>query len=242
MMEMKEQTGSRKKLLVPVVVLMLCLVTLTGAAYAYTSTMTNTANTVTADYLSIDLKGKGATAESIEDDIVLATDSVIQFQDHFEYAGTPASKTNLVTYTLADNFVAVTYHIRVESDVAGPVNLVVSSSNLANVKLFTYNTTTTKLLDKYNATFTVSGTTTVEQTKTVFTSGSVDTVNTASVAVNEDLVVAITFDLKDVAYAGPIDIGERGAVGTVAKDYADAFVAASNNMFALTFTAEYPTA
>ena len=55
MMEMKEQTGSRKKYLAPLVVLMLCLVALTGAAYAYSTSVISANNQADADYFTIDL-------------------------------------------------------------------------------------------------------------------------------------------------------------------------------------------
>ena len=42
-------TGSRKKFLAPLVVLLLCVVSLTGAAYAYSSTVTVVNNTVTGE-------------------------------------------------------------------------------------------------------------------------------------------------------------------------------------------------
>ncbi len=50
-----EEKSSKKKLLVPLVVLMLCAVTLVGAAYAYTTSVSTTSNTLNGEFYSIDL-------------------------------------------------------------------------------------------------------------------------------------------------------------------------------------------
>ena len=50
-----EERSSKKKLLVPLVVLMLCAVSVIGAGYAYTTTVTNQNNTMESDYYAIDL-------------------------------------------------------------------------------------------------------------------------------------------------------------------------------------------
>lgn len=236
MMEMKEQTGSRKKLLVPVVVLMLCLVTLTGAAYAYSSTMVNTGNVIDANYISIDLKNKG----TVSTDIAPGDESIIQFQDHFEYAN-GSTKTNQVTYTLTDDVVIVTYKLYIDSDLTGSVDLIVSSSNLGNVKLFTVDDTATKLTDKYYVKFT-DGTT----TKDILLADDASTAtadNKISVNVKTDLTIQIIFDLKAAAPA-PVALDDRGAVADtgVAKDFHDAFANGTNNVFTLTFTADVPDA
>ncbi len=49
-----EEKSIKKKLLVPVVVLMLCAVTLVGAGYAYTTTVSNTGS-VDGEYYAIDM-------------------------------------------------------------------------------------------------------------------------------------------------------------------------------------------
>jgi len=52
-----DTTGSRKKFLIPLVVLLLCAVSLTGAGYAYNASVTMNDNTAPVDeYLTIDLK------------------------------------------------------------------------------------------------------------------------------------------------------------------------------------------
>lgn len=50
-----ESTGSRKKLLIPLVALMLCAVSIVGVGYAYNSTVTNTFNSVVAEGTTINL-------------------------------------------------------------------------------------------------------------------------------------------------------------------------------------------
>lgn len=54
-----EQNGSKKKLLVPLIVLLLCAVSLTGAGYAYNSTVTNVDDNVHIEGLTLDLKTAG---------------------------------------------------------------------------------------------------------------------------------------------------------------------------------------
>ena len=50
-----EENGSKKKLLVPLVVLLLCAVSLTGAGYAYNSTVTNEDDTIHIEGLTLEL-------------------------------------------------------------------------------------------------------------------------------------------------------------------------------------------
>jgi hypothetical protein len=114
MMEMKEQTGSRKKLLVPVVVLMLCLVTLTGAAYAYSSSMTYTTNTVDAKSLTVDL-----STGSVEDDVTSGL-RIITFTDNFgyTYVDEVQTKTNTIKYELESPVNIATYKVKITGDAA----------------------------------------------------------------------------------------------------------------------------
>ena len=53
-MNMETEKSSRKKLLIPLVVLLLCAVSLIGAGYAYTTSVQNT-GTVDAQYYAIDM-------------------------------------------------------------------------------------------------------------------------------------------------------------------------------------------
>jgi len=57
-----DSTGSRKKFLIPLVVLLLCAVSLTGAGYAYNATVSVDDNSSDVDFLAIDLyKTDGTT-------------------------------------------------------------------------------------------------------------------------------------------------------------------------------------
>jgi len=62
MTEIKNQTGTKKKLLIPVVVLMLLGVGLAGAAYAYNSTVTVNGNGLTSESFVLEVKNEGGTA------------------------------------------------------------------------------------------------------------------------------------------------------------------------------------
>ena len=109
-MNMETEKSSRKKLLVPLVVLLLCAVSLTGAAYAYSATLTNNSNSADAGVLSVDLK----TGTPTESNLVFSGTNVVTFTDNFNYtkSGNPATwqKTNQVGYSLKGGDV-VTYVI-----------------------------------------------------------------------------------------------------------------------------------
>ena len=124
MTEIKNQTGTKKKLLIPVVVLMLLGVSLAGAAYAYSSTVTVQQNALDAQYLSIDLTG-GEIKEVNPNANYIKESGVVTFEDHFVYA--PA-KTNEVKATVAEKLV-LTVKLTVSGDVACDT-LKVSSSNI----------------------------------------------------------------------------------------------------------------
>ena len=116
-----EEKESRKKLLVPLVVLLLCAVAFTGAAYAYSSTVTVDDNNLTAKTLSVDLKN-GEPAE----DIVTA-EGLVTFTDQYKY---PASgyKTNAVKCDV-DTKLAFTVKLKITGD-ASASKLYVYSDNL----------------------------------------------------------------------------------------------------------------
>lgn len=109
MTEIKNETGTKKKLLIPVVVLMLLAVGLTGAAYAYSSSVSNTGNVVDADYLSIDLRtGTASDVEKVQNPGALV------FTDNYTYTNL-ASKQDQVNadVTTAKLF---QYKLKVSSD------------------------------------------------------------------------------------------------------------------------------
>ncbi len=55
------EKSSKKKLLVPLVVLMLCAVSVIGAGYAYSTTVTNNNNALASEYYSIDIYNNSNT-------------------------------------------------------------------------------------------------------------------------------------------------------------------------------------
>ncbi len=78
-----EERSSKKKLLVPIVVLMLCAVSVIGAGYAYTTSVTNQNNTMAADYYTIDMysntTGTTVTAPfALSDSVHLYTEKVVK--------------------------------------------------------------------------------------------------------------------------------------------------------------------
>jgi|GEM_PF-4971137 hypothetical protein len=110
MTEIKNETGTKKKLLIPVVVLMLLGVSLVGAAYAYSSSVSNSGNGIDARYLSIDLRTPDAT-----DDIIKVTDAnAVVFSDHYAYAS-GENKTDKVDASITTKKI-VTYNLKVSSD------------------------------------------------------------------------------------------------------------------------------
>ena len=107
-----EEAGSRKKYLVPVVVLMLCLVALTGAAYAYSSNLQNSGNKVTSDILSLDLANGDVEADVVTGD---NGEGIFVFTDNFTY--NDENKSNVIKYETAEGFIAK-YKITITGDAA----------------------------------------------------------------------------------------------------------------------------
>ena len=69
-----EKNAGRKKLLVPLVVLIMCGVALTGAAYAYSATVTVQNNTVQGDFYSIDMYSDAAGNTNITGPLTAGSD------------------------------------------------------------------------------------------------------------------------------------------------------------------------
>ena len=84
-----DSTGSRKKFLIPLVVLLLCAVSLTGAGYAYNASMIAPDNGADAGDLQIDLID-GA------DSVHITVDDAIVFTDNFTYNASYTQKHNVV--------------------------------------------------------------------------------------------------------------------------------------------------
>jgi len=240
MMEMKEQTGSRKKLLVPVVVLMLCLVALTGAAYAYSSILTNEANGVSAKTLTLDL----ATG-SVEDDVTTEGNFVV-FTDNFGY--TSATKNNTIKYELQNNVVVAVYAIKVTGD-AGFNKFTLSSTTenktLEGLKPFdtlASGTLKSKTLgDLYNFTYTIGTTGTDAGASDILGATELGTQGSVNMSVGTTYYVTLTATLdgtSGVSASGTVEtVADATAVNAhKASTYANAFGAST---FALELTVTY---
>jgi hypothetical protein len=105
---------SRKKYLVPVVVLLLCLVSLAGAAYAYTSSVT-THGTATANAFYVELYDADDESDTIP--VPIANADVVTFSTDMDYdAGT------VVVKATPDNKDVATVYLKVNSTVPGQTN------------------------------------------------------------------------------------------------------------------------
>ena len=102
-----EERSSKKKLLVPLVVLMLCGVALVGAAYAYTTTVEIDSNKVDSKYYAIDV-----------------------------YANTDGPLTTTVTGPMTINDVVNVYSVKKNNDIEVKAEAVDGGSNLCYVTLF----------------------------------------------------------------------------------------------------------
>ena len=242
MMEMKEQTGSRKKLLVPVVVLMLCLVTLTGAAYAYSSTMTYTSNSVDSDAISIDFKG-GSIVTTGDDANYIAASGAVVFEDHFNYTGVPASavKTNTVKAEVKDMLV-ITYKLTVSGDaLANKVK--VSSSTIDTYlgqKIGNDGTNDVHISDLFSVKVSdsadisgISGFTALADDNDVV---EFDISKTTAASVDKIIYIYIDTGLAAAKVVNPSTASTAGAAYKVASDFVTAFNAFT---FDLTFEATY---
>lgn len=152
MMEMKEQTGSRKKYLAPVVVLMLCLVALTGAAYAYTSS-----------YIVQDNKLSGETfvLEVNDDEGTLITEPItIKGLDFNSDTIHGATKSVVFTANVLENNGYVGNLVINDSDAKSQTKPITLSAYISENSTYTAST--------LNGSFTVAGATgTVTYTVTV---------------------------------------------------------------------------
>ena len=173
-MQNMNEEKSRKKLLVPLVVLLLCAVSLTGAAYAYTSTLTNTGNNAEVHYLSVD-KSTAENAVLMVD----GTDAIAAFTDNYEYNGNSPVK-NVIKCDFESPVTIATYYLNVQRDGSDAVYFTVSSSDLASKVLYG----TTKITEVFDVKYKIG-------------EASYDLGATASnVAVNTNFTVEIVFEKK----------------------------------------------
>ena len=106
-----EKNAGRKKLLVPLVVLIMCGVALTGAAYAYSaSTVTVQNNPINGDYYSIDMYSSDAASTVITAPLAAGSD--------FKVYTTKTVGSSYVAKIDAGTFTRTTW-VKVSSDIAG---------------------------------------------------------------------------------------------------------------------------
>ena len=216
-MQNMNEGKSRKKLLVPLVVLLLCAVSLTGAAYAYTSTLTNTGNTAEVHYLSVD-KSIAEDAELMVD----GTKTIAAFTDNYEYNGNSPVK-NVIKCDFESPVTIATYNLNVQRDGSDAVYFTVSSSDLANKVLYG----TTKITEVFDVKYKIGA-----------ASYALGVTASNVVAVNANFTVEIVFE-KKATIEDPKIIDTvtdfSGDFNTAQKCY-DLFDN-GNNKFTLTFEA-----
>lgn len=105
-----EKNAGRKKLLVPLVVLIMCGVALTGAAYALATSVTVEDNPVNGDYYSIDMYNSTGTA-TIDEALTAGTD--------FQVYTTKTVGDDYYTVKVDQTTFTRSVYVKVSSDVAG---------------------------------------------------------------------------------------------------------------------------
>ena len=201
----RQETSAKRKLLIPVVVLMLLGVGFTGAAYAYNSSVEIQGNAVDAKYLTVDLK----TPASSDVDII---SDLITFTDHFSYE-TDSKKYNRIDYELESPVEIATIDIKVAGDAT--FSTIRVDSTVGDLVAFG----TTKLSSLYNFTFNVSGT--ADDESAVDVDGTVN--GTAALTKTGTYTVTITATASGSATGTAMAKYDTAGDSTVAKTLADAF-------------------
>ena len=134
MTENQNATGSKKKLLVPLVALLMCAVAFTGAAYAYTTSVSVSNQSLDADYISIDLL-TGTPGSDIH-----PVTGAFTFTDNYSYSGSPVVKKDSVDCTVTTKKIC-TYDLKILGD-ATANTLVIKSDNYADLKTQAIGSTT----------------------------------------------------------------------------------------------------
>lgn len=142
------QESSKKKLLVPVVVLILLAVGFTGAAYAYSTSVTTGGSHLDADYLTIDLNGGSKTSEN-----VLPGDALITFTDNYTYGD---SKLDVVKYTIASEAVVAKIVVKVTGETGTEYNKFnVEADDLGDIVLCTVSSDNKTVSDLFTLSYKV---------------------------------------------------------------------------------------
>ncbi len=231
-MTINEERFSRKKLLVPLVVLLLCGVAFTGAAYAYTSTLNVNSNTVDSGVLSIDLTGGAATDSTVK----LEGTNIVTFTDNFDYTKTNDvwAKTNQVGYEVAGGTV-VTYDVTIdrETNNTEKVSLKIDVSGLSAVTIPVYSenaVSTVALTSLFKVMYTLDSGTATELT---VTDGVASATATEVTVGHHDVIISLV--LKDnVTTSGYTMARATAADNNNADSYRTAF---ASNTFSVAMQA-----
>jgi hypothetical protein len=219
-----DTTGSRKKFLIPLVVLLLCAVSLTGAGYAYNASVTVPDNHVVSEDLYIDLATPASTDVNIKDA------DCVYFADNYVYTFSPSlSKTNTVKAFAEDG--KITYNLKITGEAAS-ASLKISSEDIA-----TYLAGSVGLGSAVKVNQLISFRVNVVddiQTSKVFDGTSDIVFNVAKAAKAEQPVTVYLFVVSETDTGVPVQTGAYDANKTATD-----FVAAFNALkFKMTFTAD----
>lgn len=210
----RQESSTKKKLLVPIVVLILLAVGFTGAAYAYNSTLTVNNNAMDADYLSIDLETGSAST-----DVDVRGAKFITFTDNFTYA---PDKTNQVKYTLNTPVTVAEVSVIVKGDIN--FNRLNVTSDIGSKKLCTVGGANKTVGDLFTLEYIVKATNssgaTVVDTTTLGEDGEMTATQAASDAGNV-YYIQITATAKGAAASDYTDVN-CGTSSDTAKAFRDA--------------------
>ncbi len=237
-MTMNEERSSRKKLLVPLVVLLLCGVAFTGAAYAYNATLGISGNSADSGYLTIDLATGTNNASA---DVTLTGNNVVTYTDHFTYSAisTTSTKTNTIQYELATVDIA-SYKLTIarESDNSDAVKFTAALNNFGNVKVYSGGSQVAlSTLGSLSCVITQTADSTTTTVDTIELDSSTLSGSKASLALGT-YTVTLKFTATSTAAAtayGPCTYGGTDPAWKTASDLQTVFDAQT---FGITFTAE----
>ena len=125
MTEIKNETGTKKKLLIPVVVLMLLGVGLVGAAYAYNSTVTVNGNGITGESFVLEMNNKDGA-------LISAPISIKGIEFTTDTTISTTNGVDVVAHTLEGNEYKGTLIIRDSDATAGSKALTVTATSTLN--------------------------------------------------------------------------------------------------------------
>jgi hypothetical protein len=231
MTEIKNETGTKKKLLIPVVVLMLLAVGLTGAAYAYNSTLSVNNNTVDANTLTIDLTNGDASISPAGIKAATFTDNISYEWNADKTPEAGYDKYNTVMGS-GNEGLAFTYNVTV-GGTATANKITVSSTNIEDYYATTIGTTTIGAMYKIavGTTNNVASATVLEDNDAVL---EITISKTAENTVAQTVYVfVVATDANDDDKADVVEVHARGIFedSWKASSYTDDILAASFTLF-----------